>query len=253
MSYRYDFSKTLLRCHYLGDICQSEGKSGGLSAAAKKKLVEVYWEEKYGKRNYVSSPEISKGKRSEGKAIELIGFALDLHFTKNIERITNEYLTGEPDIFIGEEIRKAKKVWDAKCSATASSFGANILEEKLNTDYEWQGHGYMGLTGAKEFATAYCLVTDEISTKDKQKSIFYGEAKWATEDNPEWEEEAAKIELAMTFDDIKPEERILIFPVARDESKIIRIYSKVVEARDFLSWYQDKHLGFNQKIISIAS
>jgi hypothetical protein len=251
MSNKYDFSATRLRCHYLGDICQSEGKSGGLSATAKKRLVEVYWEEKYSKRKLITSKYLSKGRRSEDKAIELIGFTLDLHFKKNEERITNAYLTGEPDIFLGDEILKAKKVWDAKCSYEPSSFGENVLSDQLDTDYQWQGQAYMALTGAKEFATAYCLVTDEVSIRDTQKRIFYSEAKWVSEESPDFLEEASKIEQNMTYEDIDPADRILIFPLARDESKIIRIYSKVVESRDFLSWYQDKHLGFNQKIIII--
>lgn len=251
MSNKYDFSISRLRCHYLGDICQSEGKDGGLSAVAKKRLVEVYWEEKYSKRKLITSKYLSKGRRSEDKAIELIGFTLNLHFQKNIERITNDYLTGEPDIFLGDDIKTASKVWDAKCSFEPSSFGEKVLSDQLDTDYQWQGQAYMALTGAKEFATAYCLVTDEISIIDTQKRTFYSEANWATEESPEWKEEAAKIEFAMTYEDVPASDRILIFPVQRDESKIIRIYSKVVESRDFLSWYQDRHLGFN-KIISIA-
>lgn len=244
---RHDFSKTLLRCHYLGDICNSEGKNGGLSVEAKKRLVEVYWEEKYGKRRYVTAKSLSKGLRSEYKVIELIAIALDQHFEKNEEKISNDYLKGTPDIFLGEEIRKAKKVWDAKCSDNVVSFGHNLLNDKVNTDYVWQLHGYMALTGAKEAAVAYGLVTDEVTIRDTQKSRFYAEGKWISEESPEWLQEAASIEQALTYDDIPAEDRLLVYPVERDENKIITIYNKVLQARTWLEEYQEKHIHFNKK------
>jgi len=50
----------------------------------------------------------------------------------------------------------------------------------------------------------------------------------------------------MTFSDIPTSERILIFPIERNEDDILRIQTKVEKAREYLQTIEDLHTNFNK-------
>jgi len=66
-----------------------------------------------------------------------------------------------------------------------------------------------------------------------------------SEESPEFIQEAMKIEFNMKFDDILMDERILIFPVERNEDDILRIEQKVIRAREYLTQIEQTHKNFN--------
>ena len=51
----------------------------------------------------------------------------------------------------------------------------------------------------------------------------------------------------MKFDDIRLEEKILLFNIDRDEDFILKIQQKVAAARKFLLEIELKHLNFNHE------
>ena len=67
-----------------------------------------------------------------------------------------------------------------------------------------------------------------------------------SEESPEYVKEAMKVEFNMTFNDIPAQERILIFPIERNEDDILKIQHKVEKAREFLFELENKHLNFNK-------
>ena len=66
-----------------------------------------------------------------------------------------------------------------------------------------------------------------------------------SEESPEYVLEAAKLELNMMFDDIDQKERLLLFPVHRNDDDIELIKEKVSKARVFLESIEETHLNFN--------
>jgi hypothetical protein len=66
-----------------------------------------------------------------------------------------------------------------------------------------------------------------------------------TQENPKYVLEAAKLELNMMFDDIDQKERLLLFPVHRNDEDIELIKEKVLKAREFLENIEETHLNFN--------
>jgi hypothetical protein len=242
---KHDFSKTLFHPSSLGALFKRTRDKKDLGALAKKELVKIYGYEKYGKRTEIKGKAISKGKLGEDAAIELLGVQLGIPLVKNTDRIENEYLSGEIDAFIGENVRTCTETYDTKCSFTLESYLDNI-DKDLKSDYEWQGHGYMALTTAKRATTAFCLIDmPETMINDEKMRLFY-KMNAATMESPEYLEATAQLEFNLIFSDIDPAERLLLFPVERNESKIIEIYSAVIGWRNWLEEFQDRHLSFNK-------
>ena len=74
---------------------------------------------------------------------------------KNIERKTNEWLTGEADIVTPTKIIDIKSPWSLSTFPATSDSGRDKT-------YEWQGRAYMWLWDVPDFEIAYCLVNTPI-------------------------------------------------------------------------------------------
>jgi hypothetical protein len=107
----------------------------------------------------------------------------------------------------------------------------------------------MWLTGATEAAIAYCLVNTPFGIIEQEKKSLLYRMDVISEESPEYVLEASKLELNMMFDDIDTSERILIFPVKRNEEDIQLIQEKVEKARVYLSMIETTHKYFNAEKI----
>lgn len=144
-----------IRCSSLGKIMADPTdaaiKAGEvLSVGAKTYIRKLAREDIFGVQDFVSTRPMEKGTRREDEGILLYNAVFNTSHAKNTERKTDEYLTGECDI-AGDQIIDIKLPW------SIGSFPICGLDAD-NTDYEWQGRGYMRLWGASSFRVAYCLV-----------------------------------------------------------------------------------------------
>ena len=105
----------------------------------------------------------------------------------------------------------------------------------------------MWLTGCKKSAVAYVLSDCPQNLIDAEKKKIFYSMNVATEEAPEYVEAAAKCEINLIYPDIKLEEKILIFPVERDDEVIERMKLKVEKAREFLKEFEKRHKNFNLK------
>jgi len=218
---------------------KADKEAGLLSKTAQKHLLDVYIAEKYGRRKDIQTKQMKKGIEVEQDSIDLLSIYLKMPFTKNQQRFTNDYITGLPDIIDND------RIIDIKSSYDLWTFIGNI-PDKLDSLYHWQMQSYMWLTGAKSALIAYCLVNTPESIIEQEKYYLLKKMDVATEESPEYIKEAMKIEFNMSFDDIKLEERILMFSVSRNEDDILRIQQKVERAREFLRELEETHLNFNK-------
>lgn len=243
----HDFTKTLIRCSCIGEIMTQpklvkDKEAGNLSKTAQSYLLRVYAEEKYGRRVDLQTRAIKKGLSVEEDAITLICLLDKKMYEKNDIRLNNDYFTGEPDIFEGKTIQKAKRIKDIKAAWDLNTFLPHVLGE-LNKDYEAQGQGYMSLTGASEFDVEYVLVnTPEILIQEEKRKLFW-KMNVATEQNPDYLAACEELERSMRFDDIDPEERRVKFTVQRNDEVIEKAKEQVVKSREWLTNFQKKHLG----------
>jgi len=79
----------------------------------------------------------------------------------------------------------------------------------------------------------------EMINSDK-KRIFYA-LNATTEESPEYLRQIAKLENNTSFDEIPIQERIVRFPVQRDEELITKIYKRVEACREWLKEFDKFH------------
>jgi hypothetical protein len=239
-----NWNETLIRASSVGYLMtepqsKADKEAGLLSKTAQKHLLDVYIAEKYGRRKDIQTKQMKKGIEVEQDSIDLLSIYLKMPFTKNEQRFTNDYITGLPDIIDND------RIIDIKSSYDLWTFIGNI-PDKLDSLYHWQMQSYMWLTGTKSAVIAYCLVNTPENIIEQEKYYMLKKMDVATEENPEYVKEAMKIEFNMSFDDIKLDERILMFNVSRNEDDILRIQQKVERAREFLRELEETHLNFNK-------
>lgn len=242
-----NFNKTLIRSSSVGylmtePVTKADKEAGILSKTAKSHLIEIYIAEKYGRRKDVQTKQMRKGVEVEDDAIELLAQSLGRPLSKNTERFSNDFITGHPDVL--DLTEAGLKVWDVKSSYDLFTFLGNI-PDKLNSQYYWQLQSYMWLTGSTESCIAYCLINTPFGIIEQEKKSLLYKMNVISDESPEYVLEAAKLELNMMFDDIDQKERLLLFPVQRNDEDIELIKEKVAKARVFLESIEETHLNFN--------
>lgn len=235
--------------------------AGKFGKTAETYLRKVYREVKYNRHEEFESKHTKKGKSKEYQAIDIVSIVTKEFYKKNTIRLNNHFTTGEPDIFVGNDIKKCEIGGDVKCSWSLFTFP--YKDEKLDPNYEWQNKVYMYLTGAKEWYTHYCLVNapDTLILNEK-KGVWYNLDCPEDEEHPLYEEYIEKccnIERNMIFDmpqfkkdhpyfnldtkdwkyDISMEERVVSFKVERNKEDEEKIKEVVTKARKYLNDLND--------------
>lgn len=126
------------------------------SATCRAEIIRTFARSK-GRMEELKNKYLDKGNEREEDSITLLCAELRRFYRKNKTRLENEYVSGEPDLFDGESIESAEETIDTKTCWSYITF----LESKdndLKALYEWQGHGYMWLTGAKKHTVVFCLL-----------------------------------------------------------------------------------------------
>ena len=213
-----------IRCSAIGKIMtNARSKSEVLSKTCKTYLQELAIEEMYGIKKEFSSRYTDKGNIVENESIELAQQVLDCGFIhKNEEKLSNDYLTGTPDVNTNDILLDIKSSYDG----TTFPFFAEEIPTK---DYYYQLMGYMALTGKTESLLVYCLtntpseiVEDEIRREHWKNHLI-----------DESEELRQEVESKHNFDHIPTEKRIKTFEVNYDEEVIKAIYKRIEECREY--------------------
>lgn len=186
-------------------MTEARAKNAGLSESAKKVVEDEIRALYFGVRERVSSKQMQKGIDCEQVSIELLNnveFRLSKPYVKNTERKSNEWITGECDIYDPDTklIRDIKTSWSL---ATFPLFATNA------DDYEWQMRGYMWLWDCNEASVDYCLVdTPEHLIGYEQRELHI-------------------------VSHIEPEKRVKSFVYERDLEKEERIKQRVEQLREY--------------------
>lgn len=214
---------------------------------------EIHRQYKWDRQPDWGSKHTEKGIVGEEDAITLLALNRKVMLKKNTERITNDFITGLPDVYIGNSITEVEEGFDTKCSWDVHSFPHK--GETLDSCYEYQNHGYMYLTGAKKWATVYCLVNAPIHLITREKETVYYKMGCPDDTNQRYIDRLIAIEKNMIFDmkkflkdnqnptleslsvwkwDIPQAERIMEFPVMRDEAVHRKIDQRVTLLRGYI-------------------
>lgn len=248
-------SDILVRCSSLADI-MTNIDSKELTKGHLTFFKKLHRQTKWNRSPVWGNKYTRKGILQEEHGLTLLSRHLKEPIFKNKERLNNAFITGHPDAGLGENISICKKGFDIKCSWDAHTFP--YVSDGLDAQYVFQNHGYMALTGAESWTTAYALVNglpDDIM--QAKKSLWYRLA-CPSEFDDEYIEQCVEIEKNMIFDmeqfkrdnphfdltidvvgqwdyDIPLEERVLTKEVLRDEAIIEKIYERVLKGRAFMA------------------
>ncbi len=219
-----DFTNHLIRCSQIAKIMPNAKSGGGLSVGAKTYLKELHTENFFGRRKEINSKYLQKGIQVEEKSISLYSEVTGEFLVKNEERLSNLYITGEPDQIDDLKVRDFKSSW------SIHSFRL-YNDSKISKDNLYQIQGYLALTGLKEAEIVYTLIdTPDHLIEDEKRRISWKDG--SIELDPETE---AEIEASLTYNDIPKALRIRVFHIERDEEIIKKIYNKVILARIYLN------------------
>lgn len=128
-----------------------KSKDETLSAGAKTACEKIAKQLVYGYDEIVTSKYMEKGIQVEDQSIALLNSVFFTDYVKNTERKTNDWVTGECDIFAPGKIIDVKSSWSLQTFPVTAASAAD-------KGYEWQGRAYMMLWDVDLFEVAYCLV-----------------------------------------------------------------------------------------------
>lgn len=123
-----------------------------LTDGQKKLLNELYFFEKYGRKNDLDFKQLRKGLEVEKLSRDLLSHITGMYFTSNPENRSNEWITGTTDVKPTEGI-----VIDIKSSWSFESY-ANILQSKANDVYLRQLDCYMELWECERALLCHVLI-----------------------------------------------------------------------------------------------
>lgn len=234
-----DFSTTLFRCSSLGHIMtepknKADKDAGNLSESAKTHLIDIFVSKKYNRQTDIQNKYIQKGLLVEEDSITLYSRVKRKFFKKNKDRISNAFITGEPDLYEGPAILNAELIIDTKSAWDIFTFFRNKTKT-LSSDYYWQCQGYMALTGAQKAIVAFCLVnTPEILINDEKRKLMYKMGA-ATDENEDFIQACEELDHLMKYDDIPMHERVIEFHVERCDEDVAAAYKKIAKCRTYLN------------------
>jgi hypothetical protein len=214
-----------IRCSQIGKIMSNPRTKGErLSQTTKSYILELAIQEKYGIHKEFWSRYTDKGNEVEDEAIKLVGEVLNVGFIyKNEERITNEYITGVPDV-------NTDVLIDVKSSWDAFTFFEKVVEDELkNKDYYYQLQGYMWLTDKQEALLCYCLIDTPLQIVEDEIRREHWKQNLISESSDLRE----FVEDKHTFGHIPKEKRVKTHVVKRDDDVIEAIKTRIEECREY--------------------
>jgi len=210
----------------LGTLIDKQKNVKAIGKTTESYVKSVWLQNEFGYKEDVMTDEMMKGLLCEQDSFGLVKTVLGGEFrAKNTKRFRNEFIEGTPDVIL----RKEDYVEDVKSSYNLRTF----TEAELIKLYEWQGQGYMWLTGKKKYRLIYCLVPTPEEIIVEQKKRWYYKFN-CDESNPHYIEAAVQIEhnneIVKT---LAPEFRIKVFEFDFDPEKIELLKVKIQSCREY--------------------
>lgn len=140
-----------IRCSAISQIMTNpRSKSETLSETCKTYLETWVKEQIYGEKKEIKSKYLTKGTEVEQIAIEYYSEIKDLGFLlPNTDHFENEFMTGTPDLILGDFVLDFKSSWDC--------FTFPLFDTEPEKYYWMQLQGYMALTGKDSAKLVYTL------------------------------------------------------------------------------------------------
>lgn len=190
--------------------------------------------------------QTKKGKMVETDSIELLSILDDVFYQKNDQRVNNNFLSGEPDIFTGEDIYAANSITDAKSLWDYPGFLKSI-HKGLENGYKQQVQGYCDICSSNIGQVAKILVNTPLEIVEDMKWKVAKKFGAVTIENPDFLKEWEIWERSMYFDDISMQQRVFkinVDPFTEPERQ--RVYDRVKICREWLNNFHKDYQKMNR-------
>jgi len=246
-----DFSQTKFRASSWGNllsepVSKADKESGKLSLTCQKELIKIYNQVCYGRKKDITTKQMDKGTICEPESIKLYSLVEGKLFYKNEEKLENEWFTGHPDIFLGDNIMNADQVDDIKSSYELDTFMPKLIES-VDKSYEAQMNVYYDLCNCQGGNLVYCLVDCPESVLENEKKKLLYSMNVISEISPEYLIAVAELEKLLLFPDIDYRERVIKINVPRNDELIQKMKDKVPVLRQWLQDFHEKHMNLYPK------
>lgn len=203
-----------------------------LSATCISHLIDIYVFALSGREQEIYSKYMDKGKKQEGSGIRILREVDDRFYSKNLDRIFNEWINGECDIdFEDDDV-----IIDTKLSWDFYSYQPKTIQP-IDKNYYWQSQGYMELWNRNNFVLCYVLDdTPDGIIEDEKRRLLY-QIGTHMKDTELYAEACTAIEKAMKYSDIPLKFRVIKKPIKRNKADMQRCYARIAECRRWLNKY----------------
>lgn len=188
---------------------------------------------------------IKKGNMVEYDSLVLLTRLDKLPYKQHKDRIYNDYLSGQIDLYHGESVMQAEEIIDLKNSWDYPIYLSKI-HAKIDPGHDQQVKGYMGITGARRGTVAHTLVnTPEEIIVDMQWKVAK-KMNALTIESPEFITEWIKWDRSMRFDHMPIHKRIhkiKVEPFSEFERQ--KLYDKVKICRQWLADFHERYQKMN--------
>lgn len=182
-----------------------------------------------------------KGKMAETESIELLSIYKGVFYFKNDVQVSNDFLTGEPDVFLGDDIMSAEIIEDTKTLWDYPIYLKN-LHKPIEKGYIRQVKGYGDITGAKELYISKCLVDTPFEIVEEMKWKVAKKFNALTIESPDFLKEWEKWERSMSFHHIPVNKRVNSIKVEPfTEFERIQLYDRVKVCREWLNNFHETY------------
>jgi len=188
---------------------------------------------------------IKKGNKTELTSAFLLTKVDGVPYSIHKDRIYNEYLSGQIDLYVGESVMNAKIITDIKQSSDYPIFLSKI-HTGLENGQEEQVQGYMDITGAPEGYIANILVDYPEEMIEAMRWTLTRKLGAATPESPEVLDVWPTWEHSMRFSKIPEHKRvhkIKINPFSDFERQ--RLYDRVNVCREWLYNFHEQYQKIN--------
>jgi len=183
-----------------------------------------------------------KGKEAETEAVALLSIHDSELYLTHKDRIENDYLSGEIDTYLGDDVMSAKNVTDIKNAFDYPTFLKKI-HTGLENGQEEQLQGYGDITGAKELYIANTLVSASGEILEEMKYKVAKKFGAITTESPDFLEEWKKWYRSMVFSDMNPKKRVNKIKVEPfSEIRRQQVYDRVKVCREWLNNFHEQRI-----------
>lgn len=239
-----------MKLEYAGLIEKRDRKEIVLSDICIEYLMEVYAWETQGmisvSKESMEIAAINKGRLAEVEAGTLLCRVDKILYQVHKERISNEFLSGQIDLYFGDHVLAATIVPDIKCAFDYPGFLKKI-NGGLGQGQKEQMQGYGDITGAKTLFIANCLVDNPESVIEDLKWKLARKMDAVTIESPDFLVEWAVWEKSMKFSHIPITQRVHKIPVDPfTEAERQKTYDRVKYCREWLFKFDESYQNMNK-------